>query len=91
MLKFLVVIYKRPGMSGEEFRHLTQLHGPLADRLTGGRRYVRHPVRADPKRNSPGWNAVIELSFDHWGAMEVAWASPEGAAELTRTTWSVAR
>ena len=36
MLKFLVVIYKRPGMSGEEFRrHLTELHGPLADRQTG--------------------------------------------------------
>jgi uncharacterized protein (TIGR02118 family) len=100
MLKFLVGIYKRPGMSGEEFRRrLTELHGPLADRLTGRRRYVRHHVRADPKRNSPGWNAVIELFFDDWAAMEVAWASPEGAAsdsdfpafaELTRTTWPVA-
>ena len=41
MLKFLVVIYKRPGMSREEFRlHSTELHGPLATRLPGRRRYV---------------------------------------------------
>jgi len=99
MLKFMVVIYKRPGMSSEEFRrHLTEVHGPLASRLPGLRRYVQNHVRADPKRNCPRWNAVIELYFDDWAAMEVAWASPEGAAsdsdlpafaDLTRTTWSV--
>jgi uncharacterized protein (TIGR02118 family) len=99
MLKFMAVIYKRPGMSGEEFRrHLTEVHRPLANRPPGRRRYVQNHVRADRKRNFPGWNPVIELYFDHWSAMEVAWASLEGAAsdsdlpafaELTRTTWSV--
>jgi uncharacterized protein (TIGR02118 family) len=99
MLKFMVVIYQRPGMSREEFRrHLTEVHGPLANRLSGLRRYAQNHVRAGRKRNFPGWNSVIELYFDDWAAMEVAWASREGAAsdsdlpafaELTRATCSV--
>jgi uncharacterized protein (TIGR02118 family) len=99
MLKFMVVIYQRPGMSSEEFRrHLTEVHGPPTNRLPGPRRYVQNHVPADRKGDSPGWNAVIELYFDDWAAMEGAWPSPERAAsdsdlppfaELTRATWSV--
>jgi uncharacterized protein (TIGR02118 family) len=99
MLKFMVVLYRRAGMSGEEFRHhLTGVHGPLAMKLPGLRKYVQNHVRVDPKRNPPGWDAVIELYFDDWASMEAAWASPQGAAsdadlplfaDLTRTTWSV--
>jgi uncharacterized protein (TIGR02118 family) len=97
MLQIMVVIYKRPGMrKAKNFgRLLTEVHAPLANRLPGLRRYVQNRVRADRKRNSPGWNPVIELYFDDWATREVAWASPEGAAsgsdlpafaELTRTT-----
>ena len=99
MLKFMVVVYKLPGMSSEEFlRHLTEVHGPLACRLPGLRGYRQNHVRADPQRNLPEWSAVTELYFDDWAAMEPAWASPEGAAsdadlpafaDLKRTTWSV--
>lgn len=98
MLKFMVVLYKRPGMSSEEFRrHLTEVHGSLARKLPGLRKYVQNYTRVDPKRK-PGWDAIVELYFDDWAAMEAAWASPEGAAsdadlpafaDLTRTTWSV--
>jgi uncharacterized protein (TIGR02118 family) len=51
----------------------------------------------DATRKHPGWNAVVELYFDNWEAMEAAWRSPEGAAatadlvnfvDLERTTWS---
>jgi hypothetical protein len=40
---------------------------------------------------------VVELHFDDWSSMEVAWASPQGEAsdadlpafvDMTRTTWS---
>ena len=99
MLKFMVVIYKRPGMSGEEFRRdLTEVKWAPANRLPGLRRHRQNHVRADRKRNSPGGNRVIELYFGDWAAMEVAWASREGSAsdsdlparaELTRATWSV--
>ena len=99
MLKFMVVLYKRPEMSGEGFRrYLRDVHGPLAKNLPGLRRYVQNFVEADPRRNPPAWDAVIELYFDDWGSMEAAWASPEGAAsdadlrafaDLSRTSWSV--
>ncbi len=99
MLKFMVVVHKRSGMSSEDFRrHLRDVHGPLAKKLPGLRRYVQNFVEADAKRTPPAWDAVIELYFDDCASMEAAWASPEGAAsdadlpafaDLSRTAWSV--
>jgi uncharacterized protein (TIGR02118 family) len=98
MLKFMVVIYRNPELTHEQFRrHLQEIHGPLAKNLPGLRKYVQNIVCSDPKRKSPGWDAVVELYFDDWLSMEAAWASPQGAAsdadlpvfaDLTRTTWS---
>ncbi len=98
MLKFMVVIYKRPDLTQEQFRrHLQGTHATLAKNLPGLRKYVQNYVCADPKRTPPGWDAVVELHFDDWSSMEVAWASPQGAAsdadlpafvDMTRTTWS---
>jgi uncharacterized protein (TIGR02118 family) len=97
MLKFMVVLSKRPDLTQEEFRrHMQQIHGPLAKALPGVRRYIQNFVRPDRKR-APAWDAVIELYFDDWPSMEAAWASPQGAAsdadlpafaDLSRTTWS---
>lgn len=99
MLKFIVVVYRRPALSPEDFRrHLQEIHGPLAKNLPGLRTYVQNFVAADPKRKPPPWDAVIELYFDDWQAMEAAWASPQGTAsdadlplfaDMARTTWSV--
>lgn len=99
MIKFVVVLYRRPELTGEEFRrHLEKIHGPLAMNLPGLKKYVQNYVADDPKRKAPGWDAIIELWFDDWQAMEAAWASPAGAAsdadlpafaDLSRTTWSV--
>ncbi|MGO8797152.1 MAG: EthD domain-containing protein [Candidatus Sulfotelmatobacter sp.] len=99
MLKFMVVVYRRPDMSGEEFRRYFQaVHGPLAQKLPGLRRYWQNFPQADAKRKLPDWDAIVELYFDDWDAMEAAWASAEGAAsdadlpafaDLSRTTWSV--
>jgi uncharacterized protein (TIGR02118 family) len=99
MLKFMVVIYRRPDLTREQFRrHLQEIHGPLASNLPGLRNYVQNFVWEDPKRKPPGWDAVIELYFDDGPSMEAAWASPQGAAsdedlpafaDLTRTKWSV--
>jgi uncharacterized protein (TIGR02118 family) len=98
MLKFMVVLHRRQGITRAEFRHhLEQIHGPLALNLPGLKRYKQNYVSEDPKRQ-PGWDAIVELYFDNREAMEAAWASPQGAAsdadlpsfaDMTRTTWSV--
>ncbi|HUJ95663.1 MAG TPA: EthD domain-containing protein [Terriglobales bacterium] len=99
MLKFMVVQYRLPGMSEDEFRrYMTEIHGPLAQKLPGLRRYRQNFVLPDPKRKHPGWDGIVELYFDNWSAMEAAWASPAGAAsnadlpkfmDLSRSTWAV--
>jgi len=99
MLKFMVVLYRRADLTREAFRrHLEKVHGPLAKRLPGLRKYVQNHVSADPNRKHPGWDAIVELYFDSREAMEAAWASPQGAAsdgdlalftDLDRTAWSV--
>lgn len=99
MLKFMVVLYKKPGMSEEEFhRFLREVHGPMALKLPGLRRYVQNHVVKDSKRAHPGWSAIIELYFDDREAMEAAWATPEGEAatadvgefaDLSLSRWSI--
>jgi uncharacterized protein (TIGR02118 family) len=99
MLKFMVVVYRRADLTPERFRrHLEAVHGPLAKNLPGLKKYTQNYVCADPGRESPGWDAIVELYFDNRDAMEAAWASPQGAAsdadlpefaDLTRTSWSV--
>jgi uncharacterized protein (TIGR02118 family) len=99
MLKFIVVVYKLPALSEAEFvRYFREVHGPLALKMPGLKKYRQNFVAADPTRKHPGWNAVIELYWENWQAMEAAWKSPEGVAatadlpafaDLNRTTWSV--
>jgi uncharacterized protein (TIGR02118 family) len=99
MLKFMVVICKRQDMSDAEFQnYLKNIHGPIAKKLPGLRRYVQNFPQQDPDRNRPSWDAIVELYFDNRANMEAAWASPEGAdsdadlplfVDLARTTWSV--
>ena len=99
MLKFVVVLYRKPGTSRAEFRrYLEEVHGPLAEAIPGLRRYVQNHVAEDPTRADPGWDAVIELYWDDRDAMERGWSSPEGKrstadldafADLGRTTWSI--
>ena len=99
MLKFMVVVYRRPDLTPEKFRrHFEEVHGPLAKKLPGLRKYVQNYASPDSSRESPGWDAIVELYFDDRVAMEAAWDSPQGAAsdadlpkfaDMTRTTWSV--
>lgn len=99
MLKFMVVLYRRPDLTSAQFRHHLELvHAPLAKALPGLEHYKQNHVVPDPKRKHPGWDAIVELYFENREAMEAAWASPHAAAsdadlplfaDLTRTTWSV--
>jgi uncharacterized protein (TIGR02118 family) len=99
MLKFMVVLCRRPDQSPAQFHaYLRDVHGPLAEALPGLRRYIQNHVAPDPTRSHPGWDAVIELYWDSHEAMEAAWRAPEGQAatddlaafaDLSRTTWSI--
>ena len=99
MVKFMVVVYRRPEMTRSEFRrYLEEVHGPLAMKLPGLRKYTQNFPSDDPKRKLPEWDAIVELWFEDCDAMESAWASPAGMASdadlpmfasMTRTTWSV--
>ena len=99
MLKFMVVLYRRPDLTFAQFRrHLEEVHAPLVKELPGIKKYSQNYVCPDPKRKLPGWDAIVEVYFDTWDAMEAAWNTPQGAAsdtdlpafaDLSRTTWSV--
>lgn len=99
MVKFVVVLYRRPDVPTERFEAILRgAHGAMAEQLPGLRRYVQNRVAPDPTRKHPGWDAVVELYWDDVASMEAAWASPAGKratdhltkfVDLSRTTWSI--
>ena len=99
MLKMVVVLRRKPDWTHEKFRdYFVRVHGPLAQKIPGLRRYEQNFPAPDAKRKPPEWDAVIELYFDSKDAMEVAWETPEGRAatadvevmaDLSRSSWSV--
>jgi len=99
MIKFVVVLSRRPGMTREDFSaYLRTAHRNLARRLPGLKDYVQNHVAEDSKRQPPAWDAVVELHWESRDAMEAAWASPQGAAatadleafaDLSRSSWSI--
>jgi uncharacterized protein (TIGR02118 family) len=99
MVKFMVVLYRREDLSPEAFAaNLRQIHGPMAERIPGLRRYVQNHVASDPSRKHPGWDAIVELYWDDKESMEAAWRSREGQAatehlkdfvDLAKSTWAI--
>jgi uncharacterized protein (TIGR02118 family) len=99
MLKFMVVLHRLHGMSSTEFkRHLREVHGPLARKLPGLRKYMQNYPAEDVQRKAPPWDAIVELYWDDRDTMEAAWKSPQGAAsdadlplfaDMERTGWAV--
>jgi len=99
MIKFVVVLSRRPGMTRQDFSaYLRTAHRNLARRLPGLKHYVQNHVAEDSMRQPPAWDAVVELCWESREAMEAAWTSPEGAAatkdletfaDLSRSSWSI--
>lgn len=99
LLKFMVVLHKRPDLTNAQFcDYLRNVHGQMAKRLPGLRKYAQNYPAADPNRKPPAWSAIVELYWDSWEAMEAAWQSPEGKistadldkfADLSLSTWAV--
>jgi uncharacterized protein (TIGR02118 family) len=79
VIKVLVAIHKKPGMSRQEFvRYWREVHAPLAEKMPGVRRYVINPAIEAPGRGEPSFDGLAELWFDDVAAWEAALASPAG-------------
>jgi uncharacterized protein (TIGR02118 family) len=99
VVKFVVVLSKRPDLSEEKFRKFFhEVHRPLALKIPGLLRHVVNFPVADERRKHPQWDAIVELYFEGREAMEAAWRSPEGVAstrdleefaDLSRSSWSI--
>ena len=82
MTKVIYVLHRRPDMDRGEFRrYWREVHGPLAARMPGLRKYVQDYPLPDSSRDLP-CDGIAELWFDSPEAMQTAFASPEGAATL---------
>jgi uncharacterized protein (TIGR02118 family) len=98
VIKFVVVVYRRPDWTATAFRrYFETTHGPLARKLPGLSTYIQNFPAADDTRH-PTWDAVVEFYFASREAMEAAWASDAGQkatadlqvfADLTRSSWGV--
>ena len=83
MIKAIVLLSRREGMSREEFaRYYREQHLPLVSMLPGLRRLVVNHVLPDPNGAEAPYDAVAEDWFDDIEAMGAAFASPAGQAIL---------
>jgi uncharacterized protein (TIGR02118 family) len=95
MVKAIYLIRRKSGMSTEDFhRYWREVHGAIAARIPGLRRYVQcHAIARD--RDGTEYDGAAEAWFDDMDAVRRAVASPEYAAaredearfiDLERTT-----
>ena len=83
MVKVVVLLTRREGMSREEFeRYWREWHLPLVAKLPGLRRLVANHVLLDPNDTAPAYDGVAEDWFDDLQAHDAALASPQGQAVL---------
>src|SRR3954466_10199945 len=91
MIKFMVVLYRRPDLSEGEFQaYLRDVHGPMAEAIPDLLHYTQNFVAPDPTREHPGWDAIVELFWADRETLEAAWASSEGQAApvILKSGWT---
>ena len=82
MVKLILLVSRLPGLTIEQFtEHWEQVHGPLAAKLPGLRRYVQnHPVLEAYGVRGMSHDGYAELWFDDLAGLQAACASSEWAA-----------
>jgi uncharacterized protein (TIGR02118 family) len=81
MMKVVYVLFKKAGMSREEFRgYWKDTHAPIAKEMQGLKEYIQNHALVDPEGNEPPYDGFDELYFENQEAMEEALASSEGEA-----------
>ena len=83
MIKSISLLVRKAGMTHEQFvKHWLEIHGPLALKVSGIRRYVQSHIvderrRPDIPAIGVEIDGIAELWYDDRDAMERANASPE--------------
>lgn len=82
MQKLVFVLQLRRDMSREEaLRYWREVHGPIAAKTPGLRKYVQDHAIAAPEGDLQ-FDGIAELWFDSQAAFEAATASPEWQATI---------
>ena len=83
MTKVIFVVHKRPDMGRDEFRrYWRDVHGPIAAKLPGLRKYVQNHSLPDSASGDLPCDGIAELWFGSAEALQAALDSPEGAATM---------
>lgn len=83
MIKYVTVLFRRAGMSREEFRsYWKDTHAPILKEIPGLRGYVQNHTLEDLEGNEPPYDGFGELYFDSVEAMQEGLASSEGKATI---------
>jgi uncharacterized protein (TIGR02118 family) len=83
MMKVVYVMFKKEGMSREEFRsYWKDTHAPVAKEMPGLKEYVQNHALVDAEGNEPPYDGFDELYFESQEAMEEAIATQEGQMTL---------
>ena len=81
MTKVIYVLHRRPGMGRDEFRrYWREVHGPIAAKIPGLRKYVQNHAVPNPASGDLPCDGIAELWFDSPQALQAGLASPEGVA-----------
>jgi uncharacterized protein (TIGR02118 family) len=81
MYRVLFGVYRKPGLSYEDFlAHYEDVHVPIARRFAGLRAYDIHPVV--PGDDDDGPDAFAIMTFDSEEDFQAVLASPEFAAAV---------
>ena len=81
MVKVMLLLYRRDGMSTEEFRrYAREHHAPLLRQLPGLTRLVINYPQPDQSGAPPICDAIAEDWFESMDAMGAAFGSPAGQA-----------
>ena len=81
MVKAMFFLFRRPGMSAEEFQsYHHETHVPIVSKVAAVRRYVVNHTAINPAGAENACDAVTELWFDSMESFQAAVETPEGAA-----------
>jgi uncharacterized protein (TIGR02118 family) len=89
MVKLIVLVKRRPGMSVEEFhRYWREVHGPLAMTTPSWNRYVRRYVQSHTthdayERGAAPYDGLVEAWFDDQAAIDAFLAQEDYRATIS--------